>query len=83
MSGDSLKKTSFRYPAMGSGSRMRSLPGHLTPMPSPAKKVPKEVSMIPTTYLRTFSGTCVSGRRAATPTATTATTASAAPAAAE
>ena len=41
-------------------------------MPSPAKKVPNEVSMIPTTYLSVFSGTWVRGCRAITPTTTTA-----------
>jgi len=51
----------------------------MTSIPSPAKKVPKEVSMMPTTYLRVFSGTWVSGRLATTPTATTAITEAAAP----
>ena len=36
-----------------------SEPGHETPAPSAAQKVPKEESITPTAYLRRFSGTCV------------------------
>ena len=36
---------------------MRSLAGHSIPIPSPAQNVPNEISIMPTTYLRPFSGT--------------------------
>ena len=38
-----------------------SAPGQLTRNPSPAQKVPNEVSMIPTTNFSVFSGTFVNG----------------------
>ena len=58
----------------------RSLPGHLTPRPSPAQKVPNDVNIRPTTVFMAFSGTPASWRATTTPTP--ATTTMAAPAAA-
>src|SRR5262245_11796583 len=52
-----------------------SPPGQSTPTPSPAQKMPNEVSMIPTANLSAFSGTRASGARTTKPTATTTATA--------
>src|SRR3979490_771497 len=41
--------------------------GQLAPIPSAAQKVPRLVRMIPTAYLRVFSGTRASGFSSATP----------------
>src|SRR5260370_12091471 len=57
--------------------------GQSTPKPSPAQKVPKVVSIRPTTNLRVFSGTLVRGPRTRAPASITSRPAHAAPSAAE
>src|SRR5438552_6224716 len=63
--------------------RKASDSGHSTPNPSPNQKVPKVVSMIPTTNFSVFSGTFASGTRTRAPTRMTSRPAASAPSAAE
>src|SRR5206468_304937 len=60
-------------------TRAASDPGHTAPAPSAPQKVPKPVSITPTTNFMLFSGTRASGARTRIPAA--ATTSTAAPAA--
>src|SRR5262249_39288981 len=58
-----------------SASSAASSPGQCTPTPSPAQKMPNEVSRMPTANLSAFSGTRASGLRTTRPAATTSATA--------
>ena len=65
-----------------STSSAASWPGQDTPAPSAPQNTPNEVSMMPTTNFRVFSGTRDSGARTANPTTATTITAATAPTAA-
>ena len=62
--------------------RAASLPGQVTPAPSPAQKIPKAVSIAPTAYFMVFSGTRLKGRCTNRPNNRTMMAAAPAPAAA-